>query len=278
VYVSNNASDCTIIHILLIGIDIKVYLAVCCHEGQMNYNQEQPNNRLIIASSQDSGRSMESGGEWTGAGRMRTSGVEKTRRGVEAMEVVDGVSIKASSENIREKIATVAREGWAKIRAKLQGKGLKREGSSLIVEELNKGRKQEGLVSEELEGEWLEGGMEGMIEVEEMEESDKETSSVCSGESRKTRAGFEFLDEIPEDREDEELEEVRKPDRKRKRASSKDRMVLGMGGTRGWEWREREGREEKRWKREVMTVFVESDGTKVREKCVEKSLCQRPSG
>ncbi len=147
---------------------------------------------------------------------MGTSGVEKTRRGVEAMEVVDGGSIKASSERIRERIATVARDGWAKIHAKLRGKGLKREGSSLIVEELSTGGKKEGVVSEELEGEWMEDGIGGMIEVEEMEGKDQETNSVCSGESRRTRAGFEFLEEIPEDREDE-LEEVRKTDRKRKR-------------------------------------------------------------
>jgi hypothetical protein len=85
---------------------------------------------------------MEHSGEWKGACRMGTSGVEKTRRRVEAMEVVDGGSIKASSERIRERIATVARDGWARIRSKLQGKGLKREGSSLIVEELSTGGKR----------------------------------------------------------------------------------------------------------------------------------------
>jgi hypothetical protein len=42
---------------------------------------------------------------------METAGVEKTRRGVEAMEVVEGASIKASSVRIREKIAAGAREG-----------------------------------------------------------------------------------------------------------------------------------------------------------------------
>jgi hypothetical protein len=113
-----------------------------------------------------------------------------------------------------------------------------------------------------LEGEWMEDGIGGLIEVEEMDGKDQETNSVCSGESRRTSAGFEFLDEIPEDGKDEELEEVRKTDRKRKRTSSKDRVVIGMGGTKGWEWREREGREEKRWKREVMMVTVEEDGTR----------------
>ncbi len=92
--------------------------------------------------------------------------------------------------------------------------------------------------------------------MEEVDSMEQDSCSVESGESRKTKAGFEFLDEIPEDREDEELEEVRKNDRKRKRASSKDRLVSGMGGTAGWEWREREGREEKRRKREVVTTVV----------------------
>ncbi len=64
-----------------------------------------------------------------------TVGVEKTRRGVEAMEVVEGASFKASSVRIKERIIAVAREGWAKIRMRLQGRGLKREGSELVVED-----------------------------------------------------------------------------------------------------------------------------------------------
>ncbi len=61
--------------------------------------------------------------------------MEKTRRGVEAMEVAEVVSIKASSNKIREKITAATREGWAKIRLRLQGKGLKREGSTLVVDD-----------------------------------------------------------------------------------------------------------------------------------------------
>jgi hypothetical protein len=49
--------------------------------------------------------------------------VERTRRGVEAMEVAGEESIlKASSEKLRDRISTVAREGWNKIRSKLEGK------------------------------------------------------------------------------------------------------------------------------------------------------------
>jgi hypothetical protein len=92
-------------------------------------------------SSQDMAERMNQSGDRTGrssATEKETEGVERTRRGVEIMEVEEGGSFKASSDKIRGKIAAVAREGWAKIRMKLQGKGLKRDGSVLFVEE--KGR------------------------------------------------------------------------------------------------------------------------------------------
>ncbi len=87
---------------------------------------------------QDTDKRMDPSGEWTGRGtaaEKETEGVERTRRGVEVMEVEEGGSFKACSDKIRGKIAAVAREGWAKIRMKLQGKGLKRDGNVLIVEE-----------------------------------------------------------------------------------------------------------------------------------------------
>ncbi len=195
--------------------------------------------------------------------------MEKTRRGVEAMEVVEGASFKASSVRIKERITAAAREGWAKIRTRLQGRGLKREGSELVVEDNCTGGKKDG-ASEEIEGEWMENGFGGVIQLEEEVPVEEDSCSMDSGESRKTKAGFGFLDEIPEDREDEELEEVRKGDRKRKRHDSKDRLVGGMCGTAGWDWREREGREEKRWKRETVFVSVEKDGRKVRNVRTEK--------
>ncbi len=57
--------------------------------------------------------------------------------------------------------------------------------------------------------------MGGVIELEEPEEIGQETGSLGSADSRKTKPGFDFLDDIPEDREDDELENVRKRDRKR---------------------------------------------------------------
>jgi hypothetical protein len=111
------------------------------------------------------------GGDGTGrsyGGEKETEGVERTRRGVETMEVEEGGSFKASSDKIRGKIAAVAKEGWAKIRMKLQGKGLKRDGSVLVVEE--KGRlAEQNERSEEMEGEWTEEGIGGIIQVEEVE-------------------------------------------------------------------------------------------------------------
>jgi hypothetical protein len=63
--------------------------------------------------------------------------VERTRRGVEAMEVVnkETASKASSSDNIRERISVVARDGWNKIKAKLKGRWLRRDGDGLVVEE-----------------------------------------------------------------------------------------------------------------------------------------------
>jgi hypothetical protein len=55
---------------------------------------------------------MESGGERTGAERMRTSGVEKTRRGVETMEVVDGGSIKGEGDGAGERARGAEEQHW----------------------------------------------------------------------------------------------------------------------------------------------------------------------
>ncbi len=116
-------------------------------------------------SPQDTDKRMDPSGEWTGRGtaaEKETEGVERTRRGVEVMEVEEGGSFKASSDKIRGKIAAVAREGWAKIRMKLQGKGLKRDGNVLIVEDKCKGAEQSDRI-EEMEGEWTEEGIGGLI-------------------------------------------------------------------------------------------------------------------
>ncbi len=88
------------------------------------------------------GEEMECGGRRTEdeSGGRGVAMVERTRRGVEAMEVVGEENIiKASSEKLRERISTVAREGWNKIRSKLKGRWLRREGDGLVVEERESG-------------------------------------------------------------------------------------------------------------------------------------------
>jgi hypothetical protein len=61
--------------------------------------------------------------------------------------------------------------------------------------------------------------------------------SRTSGESRRTRYGFDFLEELKADDVDEELEKTRQVDRKRKRTDEKTEVRIGMDGIQGWEWR-----------------------------------------
>ncbi len=70
--------------------------------------------------------------------------VEKKRRGVEAMEVVsEGTSVKASAERLNDRIVVAAKEGWSKVRLRLQGRRLKREGDALVLED-RRVKKEEG--------------------------------------------------------------------------------------------------------------------------------------
>ncbi len=91
----------------------------------------------------------------------------------------------------------------------------------------------------------------GTVEVEDVEDEKEDSVSRTSGESRKTKSGFDFLEKLKADDVDEELERTRQVDKKRKRTEEMTEVRTGMDGIQGWEWREREGREEKRWKREV---------------------------
>ncbi len=198
--------------------------------------------------------------------------VEKTRRGVEAMEVVEEATMeKASMGRIRERITSAAREGWGKLVGRLRGKEIKREGSVLVVEKASQEAGVEGRVSEEMKGEWLDESEIGRVEIEVVDGNiGGETNSVKSNESRQTRMGFDFLDAMTDEGKDEELEKVRREGRKRKRGEDENRSKKGMLGTPGWEWREREGREEKRWKREVLGWTVGEGEEKVRVKRWEK--------
>jgi hypothetical protein len=121
----------------------------------------------------------------------------------------------------------------------------------LVVEERGSGTDEMVKGTEDMMAELLEAGEGGTVEVEEVEGEKEDSVSRTSGESRKTKSGFDFLEKLEEDNVDEELERTRRVDKKRKRTEEMTEVRKGMDGIQGWEWREREGREEKRWKREV---------------------------
>jgi hypothetical protein len=144
--------------------------------------------------------------------------VERTRRGVEVMEVAGEESIpKASSEKLRDRISTMAREGWNKIRSKLKGRWLRREGDGLVVEERETGLDEKEKGMEDMMAELLDAGEGGTVEVEELDGEKEDTVSRTSGESRKTKAGFDFLERLEDDSVDEELERSRRVDKKKEK-------------------------------------------------------------
>jgi hypothetical protein len=182
------------------------------------------------------GTEMECGGRRTDdeSGGRGVAMVERTRRGVEAMEVAGEENIqKASSEKLRDRISSVAREGWNKIRAKLRGRWLRREGDGLVVEdrEAGPGEKVKGM--EEMMSELLDAGEGGTVEVEELEGDREDSVSRTSGESRKTKLGFDFVEKLEEDSVDEELERSRRVDKKRKRTEEMSVVRTGMDGIQG---------------------------------------------
>ncbi len=114
-----------------------------------------------------------------------------------------------------------------------------------------------------------EGG--GTVVLEEEDDGRSDTMSRTSEETRKTRTGFDFLEDMKEGMVDKDLERTRRSERKRKRQEDMTEVRMGMDRIAGWEWRGREGREEKRWKREVTEVTSGgTDGEWVEETKTEK--------
>ncbi len=169
------------------------------------------------------------------------AGRGESEEGVEAMEVVEEISIRASTRRFKGKMVEAARTGWNKVRMLLQGKTIKKDGERLVIEERQMDHGKGGRRDEEFQGEWDEGEIGGPVEIEEEDEDREETLSQMSGESRRTRAGFEFLEEMGED---PELEEKISTERKLKRVEDVTVVRKGLTGAVGWEWREKEGREE----------------------------------
>jgi hypothetical protein len=72
-------------------------------------------------------------------GSVPGAAVEKTRRGVEMMEMEeDNDSIKAGAIRMKDRLTNAAKEGWGKVMSRLRGKELKREGKVIVVEEKDK--------------------------------------------------------------------------------------------------------------------------------------------
>ncbi len=200
--------------------------------------------------------------------------VEKTRRGVEMMEMEeDNDSLKAGAIRMKDRLTNAAREGWGKVMSRLRGKEMKREGNVIVVEEKGKkgGWNNGKGVSEEMRGEWVEESGVGKVEMElVVEDSEVDTASVKSNDSRRTRTGFGFLEAMEDEEHDEDLEIVRNSRRKRKRGEVERETPKGLLGVTGWEWREREGRGEKRWKREVTGWTVGEGDERIRVSTWEK--------
>jgi hypothetical protein len=54
-----------------------------------------------------------------------------------------GTSVKASAERLKDRIVVAAKEGWSKVRLRLQGRRLKRECDAFVVED-KRVEKEEG--------------------------------------------------------------------------------------------------------------------------------------
>jgi hypothetical protein len=138
-----------------------------------------------------------------------TRTVERTRREVARMEVEDECPEKQASKKIGktvDKMVSLAREGWTKIKGLLEGKRLVRYryGSRILLKE----RTEEKEESEELMEEWEEQIMGGEVDVE-IEEvgAEREEGNMSDRASVKRGVGFDFLEEIPDDEKVKELEE-----------------------------------------------------------------------
>jgi hypothetical protein len=127
--------------------------------------------------------------------------------GVERMEVEEDINLtKASAGRFKEKLTSAAREGWSKVMNRLRGRELKREGSELVVEKMLQSKGGEGgkvLLSEEVRGKWMEESEVGRVDVEVVvEEREMDLLSVRSSESKKTKAGFGFLEKMEDEERD----------------------------------------------------------------------------
>jgi hypothetical protein len=188
----------------------------------------------------------------------RTPVVEKTRREVEKLRVdEEGEKEKAS---VGRRVVDMAKGGWSKIRNLLEGKKVtQRDGKVFVEVRSSDGKETAGSDNSlrRIEEEWNEEGEGGEVVVEEEQVVSVDTVSCGSGSTTGQTRGFDFLDGMGREERDQELDEKIDGHRKRKREGEVNEVAVGLYGVTGWKWREREGREEKRWKR---TVVEEKDG------------------
>jgi hypothetical protein len=196
-----------------------------------------------------------------------TRTVERTRREVARMEVEDECTEKQASRKIGrtvDKMVSMAREEWNKIKGLLDGKRLvrDRDGSRLLLKE----KKDDKEESEELMDEWEEQVMGGEVEVE-IEEvgAEREEGNLSDRSSVKRGVGFDFLEGIPDEEKVKELEDKKGECKKRKRGSELAGRRVEIGETTGWRIREEESRNSEKWKREVGTWKLNEIG--LSEKC-----------
>ncbi len=185
--------------------------------------------------------------------------MEKTRREVEKLRVdEEGEKEKAS---VGRRVVDMAKGGWSKIRNLLEGKKVtQRDGKVFVEVRSSDGKETAGSDNglRRIEEEWNEEGEGGEVVVEEEQVESVDSVSCGSGSTMGQTRGFDFLDGMGREERDHELDEKIDGHRKRKREGEVNEVAVGLYGVTGWKWREREGREEKRWKR---TVVEEKDVT-----------------
>ena len=184
---------------------------------------------------------------------MRT--VETTRKGVEKLAVEEAKKEQASVI-LRKSMVARAREAWSNIKEMVKGKKVVMKTGEEGMEVKNRSERMESgekVVDMDVLGVELEDGTVEVLEV--LVESDRE--SVVSGSMTGSvggASGFEFLDCLEGESCEVELERKRGETRKREWNTEPEVKKRGLLNTHGWEEREREGKGEKRWKREVVEV------------------------
>jgi hypothetical protein len=177
------------------------------------------------------------------------------------LEVDDGSHTRQASvrmDTAVNRMVSLAKDGWSKIKGIIEGKRLVREKDSgrvlLQDQELIEG--DGGVVMEE----WDEGKMGGVVEIEEVDEALNEEPGGESKDSGKRGQGFEFLEELQGEEKEVELEKKRQEGRKRKREVGTGETETGLGSRPGWKSREKESMDSGRLWRDVGRWEQSEDG------------------